>query len=219
MPDEPTYYEADRSDLEPFVPAGVKRALDIGCASGTFGTILKKTGAEVWGIEPTEAAEKAKTRIDKVLHGTYREVQDQLPRAHFDLVCFTDVLEHMDDCFTVLREVRGLLAPNGQVLVSLPNLRHWPALMRLFWHGDFPYQDSGVFDRTHLRFFTKTSMVRMFTDCGYDISLCEGINPIVGPKLRLANFLTGGRFEDCAYLQYVIVASPKQDLIVPEGST
>lgn len=205
----PSYYEADRSDLLPFLPERIGRALDVGCASGTFGLLLKERGAEVWGIEPTEAAHKAAGRLDRVIHGTFRDAESELPPASFDLVSFTDVLEHLDDCVQTLADVKALLSPGGKVLASLPNLRYWPAFMRLVWHADFPYEDSGIFDRTHLRFFTRKSMLRMFEECGYQVHLCEGIHPMIGPKLRLANFLTRGRFADCAFMQYVILASPK----------
>ena len=204
------YYFADRSDILAFVPDGVGRVLDIGCAGGRFGSEVKSRGAQVWGIEMVpEAAYEAATRLDRVLQGTFRDVEDQLQGELFDLITFTDVLEHMTDCEEVLRDVRKYLAPGGRVLASLPNIRHWPELLTIFWRGDFPYQDSGIFDRTHVKFFTQKSMLRMFDQCGYNVETCEGINGFVGGKLPLANFLTRGRFKDCAFLQFAILARPR----------
>lgn len=204
------YHLSSRSELSKFIPEGIKRALDVGCAAGRFGAEIKAKGAEVWGIEPNPvAASEAKALLDRVFTGTFREFDGELPVGGFDLISFTDVLEHMPDCEQVLVDVQKLLAPGGRVLVSLPNIRHWPALLTIFWRGDFPYQEQGIFDRTHMRFFTHESMLRMFEECGYEVEVCEGINGHVSGKLPLANFLTGGRFWDSAFLQFAILAKPK----------
>jgi 2-polyprenyl-3-methyl-5-hydroxy-6-metoxy-1,4-benzoquinol methylase len=203
------YFRASRPEVARLIPDGVKTALDVGCAAGGFGSGMKKLGIEVWGIEPNpEAFEEASQRLDCVLRGTYREVESELPEGRFDLIVFNDVLEHMADCFEVLSDVKRLLSPTGRVLASIPSIRHWPALMTILWRGDFPYQDQGTFDRTHLRFFTHKSMMRMFEECGYEVERCEGINGFVGRKLRIANFLTRGRFWESEFLQFAILAKP-----------
>ena len=205
------YYRSNRPELAKFVPEGIHRALDVGCASGGFGSELKSHGIEVWGIEPNPAAaEEAISKLDKVIVGGFRVAEPHLPQGTFDLVCFNDVLEHIADCDQVLRSVVPLLSEGGHVLASLPNLRYWAALMTIFWQGDFPYQDEGVFDRTHLRFFTHRSMRRMFEECGYDIVKCEGINGLNSGKLPLANFLSRGKFWDSEFMQFAILARPKR---------
>jgi len=205
------YFRANRPEMAQFVPDGVTRALDVGCASGGFGSELKAKGIEVWGIEPNStAAGEASAQLDKVLVGTFHDVAPDLPNGHFDLITFNDVLEHIADCDQVLRDVRQLLTPGGHVLVSLPNVRYWLALMTIFWQRDFPYQDEGVFDRTHLRFFTHKSMMRMFEECGYEVVLCKGINGRNEGKLPIVNFLTRGRFWDSEFLQFAILARPRQ---------
>lgn len=204
------YFRSKRTEVVQFVPGGVKRALDVGCASGGFGSELKEKGIEVWGIEPNpEAASEAAGRLDKVLTGTYETCAAELPEGYFDLITFNDVFEHIADCDHVLRDVRRFLAPGGSVLASLPNIRHWAALMTIVWQGDFPYQDEGIFDRTHMRFFTRKSMLRMFEECGYEVVSCEGVNGQNKGKLPMVNFLTRGRFRDSVYLQYVILARPQ----------
>lgn len=211
------YYRSNRSEVAAFLPQRIGRALDIGCAGGRFAAGLKTRPRpdgpgepEVWGIEPNPAvADEASARLDRFLLGTFREVEGQLPDKGFDLIVCNDVLEHMADVFEVLPDLKRYLTPDGKIVASIPNVRSWPALMTIFWHGDFPYQEEGIFDRTHLRFFTHRSILRMFEVAGYQVERCEGINRMVGRKLRIANFLTRGRFWDSAFLQFVVVARPK----------
>lgn len=88
--------------------------------------------------------------------------------APYDYVIFADVLEHLVDPWQVLRVIGELLAPEGRVFVSLPNVAHWTIRFRLLF-GRFDYTDGFLMDRTHLRFFTLASVRQMFANCGYII--------------------------------------------------
>ncbi|MBL8048572.1 MAG: class I SAM-dependent methyltransferase [Chthonomonas sp.] len=205
------YYEAERPEVLPFVPTRVTRHLDVGCAAGGFAATVKGSRrCESWGIELNpEMAERARARLDQVFSGDAMAHMANLPSTHFDLITFNDVLEHLAQPDQALAEARRLLAPGGVVVASVPNIRYWPALMTIVKGGDFPWADEGIFDRTHLRFFTRTSAVRLFTSSGFEVSRCEGINFLEGKKLRLVNLLTRGKFEDSRWMQFVIVASAK----------
>lgn len=209
---QPDYYSYERKELYPFIPDTVKRSLDVGCAKGTFSERLKKEKeTETWGIEMVpEVAEIAKSKLDNVLTGAFDDVCGQLPKKYFDCVFFNDVLEHMpypDDC---LMRVRDNIVSDGRIVASIPNMRYIGLLIDLVLKKDWEYKDSGIMDKTHLRFFTKKSMIRMFDKCGYEICCIEGINPISPYCLTsIVNFLTFNSIEDVKYTQFVIVAKPK----------
>jgi 2-polyprenyl-3-methyl-5-hydroxy-6-metoxy-1,4-benzoquinol methylase len=207
----PEYYKNPRMEVLEAVPTEIKTQLDIGCASGAFGAAVKeRSPVEVWGIEMNaEVAEHAKSRLDKVFVGDALAIFPDLPSGKFDLITCNDVLEHMPQPDQVLRNAVRLLAPGGRVLMSLPNIRYWDAFLRIARDADFPQEDSGIFDRTHLRFFTGKSIKRFLPENGYEIVSMKGINPTPSRKLRALNLLTANRFEDCKYLQYLILAKPR----------
>jgi hypothetical protein len=114
-----------------------------------------------------------------------------------------------------LRYARQLLAPGGVVVASIPNIRSFPTIWRLVFHASWEYQDAGVLDRTHLRFFTKSSIVDMFEREGFALEEISGINAFVAvPNIRrrfwllyrLANALLFRKFDDMRFLQFAVVA-------------
>lgn len=193
-----------------FVPTTARRVLELGCGEGAFGATVKESrGAEVWGIEfDGQAAQLASSVIDRVLVGDANMRIAELPDNYFDAVVCNDVLEHLVDPFTTLKELRGKLQPEGVVVASIPNIRYLPALGKVLFRRDFPQEDYGIFDRTHLRFFTRRSIVRMFKNAGFDMQRIKGINPFLGPFGALAVILSLGYFADGVWLQYACVASP-----------
>ena len=167
-------------------------------------------GREVWGIELSPAAaDVAQRQIDRVLIGDANSVLSRLPEAHFDCVVFNDVLEHTVDPETLLRSVRRYLSRDGVVVCSIPNVRYFPVLLKLVLLKEWRYEESGVLDRTHLRFFTIRSIKRMFEDLDFDVLTIEGINRINSWKAVLASVLSLGLLSDCRNLQYACVVKPR----------
>ncbi|MDR2955127.1 MAG: class I SAM-dependent methyltransferase [Prevotella sp.] len=210
-PDQP-YYTSERAELIPFIPKDINKTLDVGCASGSFSMQLKKVfDVETWGIEMVEeVAAIAETKIDHVLKGSFDDVYGKLPKKYFDCVFFNDVLEHMIDPESCLRKIKENLAPGKIVIASIPNIRHLNVLKELLLRKDWKYTDSGIMDKTHVRFFTKRSIIRMFDDCGYKILNIKGINSISPYCLTsILNVLTFKLLEDIKHQQYVVVATPK----------
>ncbi len=203
------YFAGIRPEMLAFVPAQAKRVLEIGCGSGEFGAALKQEfGAEVTGVELfPEAAETARTRLDRVIVADVERDALDLPPGHFDCLVCNDVLEHLVDPWTVLRNLRSYVQENGTLVVSIPNVRHHKVVRHLVWPGEWRYEKSGVLDRTHLRFFTRKTACEMVESAGFRIERVEGINRSSFPVwLRLANWITRGGFEDMRYLQFAIVA-------------
>jgi len=127
------------------------------------------------------------------------------------------VLEHTKDPWIVLEKLKTKFNIGGKILASIPNVRFYTNLLNLFFKKDWKYEDVGILDKTHLRFFTKKSMVRLFTDSGYVVDKIIGIN---GPRkihirfiTTLFNILTLGLFSDILYPQYLIVAIPLKNEI------
>jgi 2-polyprenyl-3-methyl-5-hydroxy-6-metoxy-1,4-benzoquinol methylase len=205
-----TYFGAPRVEMLDFVPTTALSVLDVGCAEGAFSRAVKnRTGAEVWGIEyDPHAAEHAKAVIDRVLVGDANEQIAKLPDGYFDVIICNDVLEHLVDPYATLVQLRGKLKPGGVVVASIPNIRFLPALSQLVFRRDFPQEDSGIFDRTHLRFFTRRSIVRMFETSGFTVRSINGINAYYPPYGVLLAVLSFGYFADAFYLQYACVATP-----------
>ncbi len=146
------------------------RVLDVGCASGYLAEQYAGRGCRVVGMESDAAnAERARRFCESVLVGDIENANDRarLP-APFDFVVFGDVLEHLQDPWTVLAATRALLERDARVIVSIPNIAHWSARRELAL-GRFPYADSGLFDRTHLRFFTRASAHALADTAGYEI--------------------------------------------------
>ncbi|MFZ4506342.1 MAG: class I SAM-dependent methyltransferase [Fimbriimonas sp.] len=210
--DVPLYYKGLRQEVRAFLPERFGTLLDVGCGAGSFGLNLKSDfGAEVWGIEIVdEMAKLAAERLDHALSGDCMELIPTLPEGHFDVVTYTDVLEHLVRPDLALEATKRILKPEGVVVASLPNLRYWPAFKRLLLDADFPQEDSGIFDRTHLRFFTEKSMRQLFEENGWEVIKMGGVNAYVSIGMRVANVLAMRKLRDMKFLQYVIVARPKR---------
>lgn len=205
------YFGWGRSEMLPFIPAGLTSLLDVGCASGAFGAMLKsRMAVQVTGIEPHyESALAARTKLDHVVHGGAEVAAAQLSGQLFDCITFNDVLEHLVDPWETLRQVRHLLRPGGVVVASIPNVRHLSVSRDYLIDGKWEYQSEGVLDRTHLRFFTRSSMRDLFATSGYEVTRQEGINRCgLTWKLRLLSLVFRDTLEDMRFLQYVCVARP-----------
>jgi glycosyltransferase involved in cell wall biosynthesis len=179
--------------MERFPPSDV---LDLGCAHGRVGGRLRKMGHHVTGVElmPNADAEHA---LDRFL---VADLEQGLPPeldGSFDVVLAADVLEHVRDPARLLREIRDVVAPGGSLLISVPNFGHWYARMRVVT-GTFDYDERGILDRGHLRFFSRRSFRRLLLDTGWRVSrvdytglpieaLSEGDVGLLGRLLRAAD--------------------------------
>jgi 2-polyprenyl-3-methyl-5-hydroxy-6-metoxy-1,4-benzoquinol methylase len=169
------YYAESRPEMKQFLPTSASRILEIGCGNANFSEMAGPY-SEYWGVEPNpEAARTAAAKITRVLNGTFEECVDQLPDSHFDLVVCNDVIEHMVDHVAFLDLVKRKLAPGGKIIGSIPNVRYYKLLLSLIIHREWRYTDWGVLDRTHLRFFTRRSLERTFSEQGY---VCERMRMI-----------------------------------------
>lgn len=145
-----------------------QRVLDIGCAGGGLGRMLKRRGCRVAGVELDPAAGQAAGHVlDEILVGDVGDLDlvKHFGRESFDVVVLGDVLEHVADPGAVLRKVRPLLAPSGSVVASIPNVAHGSVRLALL-QGRFDYRPLGLLDATHVRFFTRGSVYQLFREAG-----------------------------------------------------
>lgn len=206
------YYAGLRSEMLPFFPAGSQKVLDVGCGEGWFGKSIKdKHQSEVWGVDiSSKSIEIAKKNIDKAFCINISENHSDIPDHYFDSIFFNDVLEHLIDPYTLLKDIKCKLKDDGVVVASIPNMRHFRVLHKLLFKKDFEYEESGIMDKTHLRFFTQKSMIRMFQEAGYEILKVTPINKTKSLRPVIMKILTFGLIgNDISYLQFVITAKKK----------
>jgi SAM-dependent methyltransferase len=160
------------------------RVLDAGCGFATTSARIQTLGNEVTGIEESAVAcEVASKRLSRVVQADLQ--QADLGDETFDVLIFADVLEHVPWPVGVLRNYLRWLAPGGSVIVSLPNVGLWSVrFAHLF--GRWEYEETGVLDRTHLRFFTRKSARWLLGECGltpvetrYNPGLVRPLVPLV----------------------------------------
>lgn len=180
------YYGRTRGDLlglVPPLPPG-SRVLELGCGEGALGAALRQRGLEVHGVEIVPAAaERAREVLDRVWNVDIEQTELDYPDGHFALLLCGDVLEHLRDPWQVLRRLRRLLAADGVLLVSVPNLQYFPVVVGLL-RGRFEYRESGVLDRTHLRFFTRREARRLFEISGFTVDAMPVRYPFRTAALR-----------------------------------
>jgi O-antigen biosynthesis protein len=206
---DPGYYENERRDVARLVPGYARRILDVGCGSGKLGSLLKveHPHCHVTGVEiNTAVAAEAGAVLDAVVVGDIQHMPLPFASGSFDCIIFADVLEHTLDPAAILRTVRPLLAPQGVIVCSIPNMRHYTVILQLIRKG-WEYADYGLFDRTHIRFFSRRSIERLLLENGFVIQHCEP-RVAASRKLRMANVLTGGMLTEFVAMQYLVVAHP-----------
>jgi len=208
------YYQCERRDLLPFIPSQGTRLVDIGCGEGAFALMLKREMGytEAWGMElDDKAARTAATRLDRVIHGDVVKTLDQLPDGYFDLACMNDLLEHLMWPEEFLIRLRSKLSPEGRIFCSIPNIRQYRLLWNLLQHQDFEYTESGLLDRTHIRFFTRKTFLSLLERAGYEPISVAGSSTKKRTSLKflLLNTLTLWRSDDMRHVQFYIQAKPK----------
>ena len=218
-PERHAYYHQTRAELLPFVPRGARRVLDCGCAGGAFGAqIRRRNGAEVIGIECVEGAWRhACDVLDRAILADLDTAELPFPDSYFDCICCADVLEHLREPGSLLQRLYRVLAPHGLMVLSIPNVRFYRTLLMLA-EGRWTYEDSGIMDRTHLRFFTLNDMRELVETAGGRVLASASLSAVPEEHLprRDNGSLHIGRLEltevdDADYLdlrtmQYVVLA-------------
>lgn len=190
--------------------SGPEHILELGCGCGANLAELRRrfprcttTGVEL----NTRAAAVARSRpgIDRLMQGDALDPKIDFETGSFDVVVLSHVLEHFVHPEAVLARCRGWLQPGGVALIALPNIRNALVLKELVFRGDFRYQEDGILDRTHLRFYTRTSAVRMIEAQGFRVK--EARADVTGKKFRAMNALSLGLASEFAAFAFNFLAS------------
>lgn len=193
------------------LPQTAQKILDVGCGQGVFAKNFENRNLEIWGIEINSIeAKEAQKKYHTVIVADVKTGIPQIPEKYFDAIYCNDVLEHLIDPYSTLQELQQKLNPKGVVISSIPNVRYFNNFINFLFKKEWRYEDSGILDRTHLRFFTKKSILRMFEEANYEILQIQGINGYDKSwKFKIINILTFGLISDTRYLQFAVIAKPK----------
>ena len=200
------YYDNERMEIVKFLPPNYYKVLEIGCGYGQFRSNLNDE-CEYWGVEVDKVVGKiAENNLHKVIIGDYFNVYKSLPENYFDLIICNDVIEHMHDYEYFFETIKNKMTATSYLIGSVPNVRFYSNLFKLLILKDWKYQDTGILDNTHLRFFTKKSLIRIFLDNCFIIDDLKGINgtkcSFFSITLILKNILILLFGQDSRYYQY-----------------
>jgi 2-polyprenyl-3-methyl-5-hydroxy-6-metoxy-1,4-benzoquinol methylase len=190
-------YPGDRPDLVRRLPGGLGRVLDFGCGPGGLGEALVAAGkaTSVVGVDLNpDAVAQAARRLESAHVLDLDRSEVQFPAESFDTLLYADVLEHLKYPWNVVRSQRLLLRPGGRAYCSAPNVGHFRVLSRLL-RQRWEYETEGIFDYTHLRFFTRSSLAAMFRAASYRQVVCKPLERL-SLKARMFNRLTLGVAHD-----------------------
>lgn len=217
--EEPSNYNRD---LLPLIPPNARGVVEVGCNNGALARAYRAINphGKYTGIEVVEAnAEGARRYCDEVLLQDIEAVDESFYAKYSDynVWIFGDVLEHLRYPWEVLARIRRSMPADGCVIVCLPNAQHWSVQAKLAV-GDFRYTEGGLMDRTHMRWFTRATMLEMFAGAGFKLEV--GFPRIFG-ELKNEHVIAAIRsmamgvgadpdlaVQDSLPLQYVVKAVP-----------
>lgn len=207
-----TYFDRERSDLFHLlngINRSFERVLDVGCGAGVNAKFFRQLAGInlLVGVEIAhDAAEQARRFYDYVIEDTIES--EPLQGENFDLIFCGDVLEHLFDPWKTFKYLCESLVPGGYILVSIPNIRHISILKSLFLQGNFLYEDSGLLDRGHIRFFTRNSVSTLFLE-----NQCEIIRqspPELNTwKRKIFHFFTLGKYDELLVYQHKVLGQKR----------
>lgn len=157
-----------RKHIIDLIPTHTKTVLDIGCGVGDFASVLHKKGYIVWGVDISEDALR---QADEFLEDSFCfNVEDEqwsaeLMSKKFDVIIASEVIEHLFHPELLLKKLKLLLNPGGKIIITTPNFLFWKNRLKMFF-GNFKYQNSGLLDFGHIRFFTIDGARTTFLNVG-----------------------------------------------------
>jgi SAM-dependent methyltransferase len=210
------------ADILQLMPKALARVVEVGCSSGALARAYTadNSGCDYTGIEiDPEYAERARPYCGSVLCDNIESMSNASFDSLFPSDCwiFGDSLEHLRDPWALLARMRARLQPGALVIACIPNAQHWSIQARLN-SGEFRYEDKGLLDRTHLRWFTRITIMELFTSTGYRIIhggariADEPERDSVLPSIRAMAIAIGTdpqvAVNDAVPVQYVVKATP-----------
>ena len=202
------YHDLVRGDVLPHVTARGGTLVDIGGARGGTALAARQQGlADRVGVfdlmaPPAEESDlDFSARVDLEDHEAVAELLET--HGPFDTILTLDILEHLVDPWRMVELLHSHLKPDGVIVASIPNVQHYSVTWPLLSRGEWELQDKGVLDRTHLRFFVRTTAVRLMTSSGLAVEAVVGRRS-GGRLARLIDRVTLGRLSGFFDLQFIV---------------
>lgn len=206
-----SYFSNARADFVDRLPRdGTAEILEIGCGNGATGALALSEGCckRYVGVELLErAADEAREVLTEVVTGNVETLAFDWQPASFDAIILSEVLEHLVEPGEVLKKLARYVRPGGMLLASSPNISHWRVIRELIM-GRFNLADRGVFDRTHLRWFTPSTFGAMVESAGFMVEEVGPVTPF-STRAEVISKLTGGRFDHLFMTQISVVATKR----------
>jgi 2-polyprenyl-3-methyl-5-hydroxy-6-metoxy-1,4-benzoquinol methylase len=189
----------------------VKNILDVGCGYGLLSKKLKKTYSKLnlYGIEHAKEASRSSQKILKLLQCNIEDIaliKRKLKTQKFDVIIFSDVLEHLYDPVGIIKSYQFLLEEDGTIVVTVPNIANIFSRISLLF-GYFNYRETGVMDKTHIRFFNRKNLKQLANESNlkiisqkYDSIIVRWFVPFI--KIFITNSNGSGNILDSKLYQY-----------------
>jgi len=203
------YFNHTRKEIAPLLPNKIERILEIGCGSGNTVSWVKQEWGCKWagGVELfSEAAEKARDKIDIVYCGDIEKLDLTLEESSLDVILCLDVLEHLVDPWGLIAKLYRLLKTGGVIIACIPNMRNFHVTFPLLLFGQWNYTNDNFLDKTHLRFFTKITAIDLLECSGLKVDVVNETGFERWSNSRIANILTFGLLKPVFVYEYLIRA-------------
>ncbi|MBU3588900.1 bifunctional 2-polyprenyl-6-hydroxyphenol methylase/3-demethylubiquinol 3-O-methyltransferase UbiG [Polynucleobacter sp. 80A-SIGWE] len=207
-------------DLLRMIPENAKKLIEVGCSSGALAREFKKISpnADYFGIEiDPDYADLARRFCSSVSVLNIESADADFWESNSDRDCwiFGDTLEHLQNPWLLLKRIYEVIPSGGTVVACIPNAQHWSIQAKLSI-GDFRYEDRGLMDKTHLRWFTRQTIIEMFDQAGFvieegaprifDEPQRDSFLPAIGEMARLSGADPQLAISDSLAYQYVVKA-------------
>jgi 2-polyprenyl-3-methyl-5-hydroxy-6-metoxy-1,4-benzoquinol methylase len=178
------YHDDVRRDIAPYLPKGAGKLLDLGGGTGATAAYFKAQGhAKTVGVVDIISSDLAEGGIDFHASGNLEDASflESVVAEHgpFDVITTLDILEHLVDPWSVVKQLHAALTPGGTIVASIPNVRHYRVAGGLLFKGKWDLQDAGILDRTHLRFFVEKTAIELMTSSGLEL-----VDVSIPPRMR-----------------------------------
>jgi 2-polyprenyl-3-methyl-5-hydroxy-6-metoxy-1,4-benzoquinol methylase len=202
------YFLGTREELALLVPKKCDRILDVGCGYGGLGRQLRSKGfKDIYGIEINpDSAAHLQAQYSEYWIGDVEQFVLPAGLDRFDCIIFADILEHLRDPWNVLKRYIDWLKPGGYVIASIPNIRNIAVVYNLIVKGKWQYKQSGILDKSHLRFFTRKEIIELFEHSGLKIEFMSENREQLTLKRRILTAPLFALIPDLAVCQYLIRA-------------
>ncbi|MCR5099527.1 MAG: methyltransferase domain-containing protein [Lachnospiraceae bacterium] len=168
------YYLFPRDELIAYFDAPEDapiRVLELGCGTGASLAWIrgKYPNAEVYGIEIVEDVARIAASVGNVTCANVETLDFPYEKDFFDYCIMGDVLEHLHDPKAALKKLHKHMKPDGRIMISMPNMKHWSVMLPLLIQDRFTYEDAGILDRTHLKMYTGTEIKKLAIESGFEV--------------------------------------------------